>query len=179
MVSADSVSAVIVTRGDVNLDPILDTLPFEAFVWDNSQRENLQCYGRFAALEQIRTPHVYVQDDDLTIDPLALLSHYDGTGILANVPTEEEWDFIGGGAFFPRVLPNFRPYLDLYGFDSDFCRVCDVVFAYGHPYRRTWVGYREILPWHDAENRMYKQGDHYLVRERARARTLVLKGTDG
>lgn len=174
----EQVSAVLVTYGtpDIHLNRVIETLPFtDIVVWDNSERENLQCYGRFAAIPEAKHPHIYVQDDDLTVDALALLERYDGTGIVANVPPDEEWDFIGGGAFFPRDLPNFQPYTDRHGAGTDFDRVCDVVFAYGHPYQRTWVGYREMLPWHDAENRMYRQADHYLVRERARERTLKLR----
>ena len=170
------VTAVVVTYGGVPLDEIKASLPFETFVWDNSKRQDLQCFGRFAALPFIDTPHVYVQDDDLIVDAARLLEHYDGDGVVANVPPDEEWNFIGGGAFFPTGLPDFRFYTERYGFDSDFHRVCDVVFAYGHPYRRVWVGYERLLPWHDAPNRMYRQPNHYAVRRLARERTLALKG---
>lgn len=168
-------SAVLVTRGDVDITPVIESLPFhDVVVWDNSQRGDVQCYGRFAGIADAKHDLIYLQDDDLIIDAAALLDRYDGKGVLANVPPDEEWDFIGGGAIFPRDLPDFSRYLELYGFDEDFCRVCDVVFAYTHPYRRTWVGYERMLPWHDADNRMYKQPDHYLVRERARDRAREL-----
>lgn len=174
-ISPDSISAVLVTRGDVDLEPVLSSLSCfnDIIVWDNSQREDLQCYGRFAGIAEAKHEHIYVQDDDLIIDALALLEHYDGEGIVANKPPEEEWRFIGGGAFFSRTLPDFRRYLEAHGDDmADFHRVADVVFSYSHDYRSVWVGYTTLLPWHDAPNRMYKQPNHYEVRERARARSL-------
>lgn len=173
MIRASQVSAVLVTRGDIDLSPIVETLPFsDVVVWNNAEREDLQCYGRFAGIEEACNDHIYVQDDDLIVPVEALLSMYDGDGIVANKPPDEEWRFIGGGAFFPRSLPDFTSYTDRFGFDDDFCRVADVVFAYGHPYRSVWVGYVEHLPWHDADNRMYRQPNHYHVRQIARDRVL-------
>lgn len=157
------------------MTPVVDSLSWcnDIVIWNNSLREDLQCYGRFAGIEEAKNDHIYVQDDDLIIDALALLAHYDGESIVANKPPEEEWRFIGGGAFFQKALPDFSAYLSRYGgMDSDFCRCADVVFAYSHPYRSVWVGYRELLAHHDAPNRMYKQPNHYEVRERARARSL-------
>lgn len=174
MIAPDQVSAVLVTRGDIDLSPIVKTLPFEVVVWNNGERFDHQCYGRFAAIPETTTPHIYVQDDDLTIDALELLAEYHGDGIVANVPPDEEWRFIGGGAFFPRDLPAFDFYWDRFGHDREFDRVADVVFAYSQPYTRAWVGYREHLPWHDAPNRMYLQPDHYLVRQIARDRVKEL-----
>lgn len=176
MIAPEEVTAILVTRGDVDMSPVVGSLPFEhIIVVDNSQEPaDLQCYGRFIPIErgEVETLHVYVQDDDLIIDALALLAHYDGEGIVANKHPEEEWRFIGGGAFFPKTLPDFSRYVDNYGSDSDFYRVADVVFAYTHPYRSVWVGYEELLSHHDAPNRMYLQPNHYEVRERARARSL-------
>lgn len=162
---------MIVTRGDVDVSPVINSLPFpDIVVWDNSQRENLSCYGRFAGIEEARNDVIYVQDDDVIVPAETLLGYYSGEGVVANKPVGEEWRFLGVGAFFHRSLADcFQPYLDRYGFTPDFCRVADVVFAYQHLYRTAWVGYEE-LPWSRADNRMYKQPDHYLVRERARDR---------
>lgn len=171
----EQVSAVLVTRGDVDMSPVVDSLAWctDVIIWNNSEREDLQCYGRFAGIAEAKHDHIYVQDDDLVIDALALLAHYDGESIVANKPPEEEWRFIGGGAFFPRTLPDFTAYRSRLDFvQEEFDRCADVVFAYSHPYRHTWVGYQRLLPWHDAPNRMYKQPNHYEVRERARARSL-------
>ncbi len=92
-----NVSAVIVTRGDVDLQPVLDSLPgeWETIVWVNSgplalintpgtyskwlterERElpDLSVYGRYAAIEWASNDMIYVQDDDVIVsDPQAIV----------------------------------------------------------------------------------------------------------
>jgi hypothetical protein len=177
-ISPADVSAVLVTRGDVDMAPVLDSLPFdEVVVWDNSQRpEDFQCYGRFAGIAETTRPFIYVQDDDIVVPVQALLDAYEPAkgSILANKKPDEEWRFLGVGSLFPRELADcFGPYAALYGMDQDFYRAADVVFAYQHGYESVWVGYEE-LEWSRAPNRMYLQPGHYEVRERLRARTLAL-----
>ncbi len=177
------ISACLVTRGDVDMGPVLDSLPFDdVVVWDNSKRpDDFKCYGRFAAIAEAKHDLIYTQDDDVIVPTWHLLAEYHAIGdtgwIVANRPPEEEWRFLGLGAIFHRGLVTgaFRQYADEHGFDEDFLRVADVVFAYQRPYRSVWVGYDE-LPWARAENRMYLQPDHYTVRERARERSLALAG---
>jgi hypothetical protein len=160
-------SAVLVTRGDVDLEPILASLAVmdEVIVWNNAERENLKCYGRFVGAREAR--------NDLIVPVPDLLAHY-GEGIVANKKPDEEWRFVGAGAFFDRsLLSVFDRYLAVWPQDDDFLRAADVVFAYANPYTSVWVGY-EDLPWQTAPNRMYWETDHYEVRERLRARTLAL-----
>lgn len=178
LIDAADVSAVIVTRGDVPLDAILNSLPFgEVVVWNNAERDDYQCYGRFAAIAETTKPHIYVQDDDILVPIPALLRAYDPEAetILANKKPDEEWRFLGVGALFPRHFADnvFGRYIDLYGFNRDFGRIADVVFAYQLPYESLWLGYAE-LEWSRAPNRMYHELDHMAVRERARKRTLAL-----
>jgi hypothetical protein len=179
VVTPSDVSAVIVTRGDVDITTILNSLPFDdVIVWNNGEREDLSCYGRFAGIQKAKNDLIYVQDDDILVPIPALLKAFDPAtdAVFANKPPLEEWRFLGIGALFHRSLADcFTEYTDLYGADPDFNRVADVVFAYQHPYRSEWFGYCEF-EWSRADNRMYKQGDHYLVRERARDRTLALPG---
>jgi hypothetical protein len=181
VISPADVSAVLVTRGDVDMSPVLDSLEpvfDEIVIWDNSQRENVQCYGRFAGIAETTRPFVYVQDDDVVIPVRELLAVYDPArgAVLANKKPDEEWRFLGIGAVFPRELADcFQAYADLYGMDADFYRAADVVFAYQHGYESIWIGYEE-LEWSRAPNRMYLQPGHYEVRERLRERTLALPG---
>lgn len=176
-----NVSAVLVTRGDVDITEILNSLPFDdVVVWNNSERDDLSCYGRFAGVAEAKHDWIYVQDDDLIVPVPALLDAWDGgRGIVANKPPAEEWRFLGCGALFHRDLVNFDRYHARYPGDPEFNRTADVVFAYQHPYRSVWVGYTD-LPWQTADNRMYRQSGHYTVRNEARARTLALmKEIDG
>lgn len=169
------VSACLVTRGDVDLTEILSTLPFDdVVVWDNSKRDDLSCFGRFAAVAEAKHDLIYTQDDDLLVPIPALLEAWNNdTGIVANKPPAEEWRFLGCGSLFHRSLVNFDRYHTRHPGDPEFNRTADVVFAYQHPYRSVWVGYTD-LPWQTADNRMYKQSGHYTVRNEARARTLAL-----
>src|SRR5689334_21850077 len=87
------VSACLVTRGDVPMQPILDSLPgeWEKIVWDNKQgpygidpngeqiwvrayRGDLSVYGRYAAIEFATGDLIWVQDDDVIVsDPHAIV----------------------------------------------------------------------------------------------------------
>ncbi len=84
-----NVSAIIVTRGDVDLAPVLDSLPdkWERIVWDNGlptcsvyanaddwrgngisgRATDLSVYGRYAAIEYASHDLIYVQDDDVIV----------------------------------------------------------------------------------------------------------------
>lgn len=174
MIEAKDVSAVIVTRGDVDISTIVNSMPFEdVIVWDNSVEKDLQCYGRFAGIDRCKHDTIYVQDDDVLIPIPALLKEYDGKGIVANRKPDEEYRFLGIGALFPRTaLSVFNKYLKVHPVDSEFYRAADVVFAELNPYRSVWLGYAEF-EWSRADNRMYKQPGHYEVRnkliDRARA----------
>lgn len=83
------VTACIVTRGDVDLQPILETLIFpEVIVWDNSHRPDWKVAGRYMAALLAPTYWVYWQDDDTIVRPdtqRALLDEYEGQlDIVAN-----------------------------------------------------------------------------------------------
>lgn len=95
-----NVSACIATRGDVDMQPILNSLPaeWEKIVWVNGgnierhwwQGDPSQVnvtypdsapdrgpYGRFAAIEYASHDLIYVQDDDVIVsDPQAIVDRY-------------------------------------------------------------------------------------------------------
>lgn len=187
MIDPKSVSAVLVTRGDVDLSEILASITDagidDIVIWNNAEREDLSCYGRYAGIQEAKNEFIYHQDDDLISPVSDILAAYDpvadrGT-IVCNNRAEEEWLLTAIGCVFHRDLADcFDEYITTFGYDSDFHRVSDVVFAYQHPYRRIVLPYRD-LPWGFAteENpRMYGQPDHYDVRIRARTRVLQMIG---
>lgn len=184
MIDSALVSAVLVTKGDHDLSEIYDSLAQagieDVVTWDNSQRENLICYGRYAGIAEAKHDWIYHQDDDL-ISPVAeILAEVDPEGdrwqIVCNNRADEQWRLTAIGAVFHRDLADcFDDYIERHGFDADFCRVCDVVFAYQWPYRRITLGYRD-LPWGTAPDRMYHQRDHMMVRERALDRVAAIVG---
>ena len=172
------VSAVIVTRGDVDLEPIIATIPlaWDLVVWDNSKRDDLGVYGRYAALEECEHDVVYVQDDDCVTDPVEIASAYEPGRIVSNMPhafrrfyPHRDSCLLGFGAVFDRDLPvpAFKQFWGApiwnpvsYG---DFCRTCDVVFAALVPHTRIDVPY-ENLPHATAPERMYQQPGHSAER---------------
>ncbi len=63
-------TAVIVTKGDVDLTPVLDSLIFpEVIVWDNSVETNEMTYGRVQGAARATNPVIYSQDDDIVHSP--------------------------------------------------------------------------------------------------------------
>jgi hypothetical protein len=71
LLSPTEVTAVIVTRGDVPLDPVLDSLIFpNVFVWNNKVADRDQMtYGRMLGALQAPTDVIYSQDDDIVHTP--------------------------------------------------------------------------------------------------------------
>lgn len=67
MLTPDQVSAVIVTRGDVDLTPVLDSLIFDdVVVYDGSKAcPDLRLWGRTMASIRAKKQIIYSQDDDI------------------------------------------------------------------------------------------------------------------
>jgi hypothetical protein len=56
-VKPKDVSAIIVTRGDVDLTPIINTLPYQdVIVYDNCKRHDFGIFGRYFAIREARNP---------------------------------------------------------------------------------------------------------------------------
>ncbi len=71
------VSAVLVTRGDVPLDQITDSITAagidDIVVWSNAEREDLGVYGRYAGIAEAKHDIIYCQDDDCVVDPRVIV----------------------------------------------------------------------------------------------------------
>lgn len=89
MVDPGEVTACLVTRGDVDLQPIIDSLIDyrDVIVWDNTVRPDWKVAGRYWAALAADTDWVYWQDDD-TIVPVEtqerLLEESGSDDIVAN-----------------------------------------------------------------------------------------------
>ncbi len=160
--SPKDISAVIVTKGDVDLSPILESLPFDDIVvWDNSKEaQDAKVYGRYLGIERAKHDFVYVQDDDCIIRAsyACVLSRWPElcrlgvTGhrhvderqeILCNVPSPDHRKFydglgmslVGWGAIFHRSLVGcFEDYFAQWPKDELFLRECDRVFTSLNPF---------------------------------------------
>lgn len=176
MTSPSLVTAVIVTRGDVDLDPILETLIFpDVIVWDNSARPNdLGAAGRYAGVAEAQTPIVFFQDDDCIVSPgaqRALLEAYVDGFFVSNMNPDHNrgqypllalpgWGSLVRGDLTEAALSRWREaHPDDYGSD-DFLRIgCDIVFPVLTPSRMVDLGH-ENLPHATAPDRTWRRRDY-------------------
>lgn len=162
----DKVSAVIVTRGDVDLAPIVATLPYsEVVIWAGS---SASCYGRYMAAATCTHDTIYYQDDDLIFTAHdQLLAAYQPHRIVANMPSpwyeQAGYDkldccLVGAGSLVPRGLPEqaFQRYLEHWPLDDLFLTYCDQISGIINPTARFDFGY-DILPYASGPDRIYTQ----------------------
>jgi hypothetical protein len=172
----EDVAAVLVTRGDVDLAPILATLPYgEVVVWDNSIREQAYAYGRYRAIAETKAPVIYFQDDDcLVVAHDLLLAEYEPGLLVANMPSKRS-DYIdtvllGWGSLFDRDLPflAFEKWAAA-GHDAtseEFQRIAaDFVFPMLTPWKRVDFGHQD-LAWSEADNRTFRQRGYDKAKRR-------------
>lgn len=176
VIDASQVAVVVVTRGDVDLAPVLE--PYvgfgfaDGYVWNNSGGDDdLGVYGRYAAIAKTAAPVVLVQDDDCVLARAsirALLDAYRPGTLVANMPSEFRKRYgplalVGFGAVFDRDLPaaafaRFRAALP--GFDDEMWRRrSDIVFAALTETVLVDVPYTN-LPYAYGDDRMYRQPGH-------------------
>lgn len=133
------VSACLITRGDVDLEPILETLPYdEVLVWDGRERdEHPGTFGRYELMREATWDAIYTQDDDCIFrehDKLAdrwkhkwgitaVYGHGRNPDGLADVA------LVHGGALIDRdaCLASFDLYLDRWPMDEGFYREADMI----------------------------------------------------
>lgn len=184
------VAAVIVTRGNVDLDRCIAAIPeaWELVIWDNSKRPvDLSVYGRFAAIADTEADWIYVQDDDVVVsDPAALVAALGGQrdAVLCNMPAAwraqefyERHALVGFGAAFHRDLParafeRMGRNMLSRGETGDLNRrCCDVIFTALVDRYVVDLPY-ENLPWATGDDRMYRRPEHFGERKRMLERVL-------
>lgn len=178
------VAACLVTRGNVPMDEIIESIPdeWEVVLWDNSKREDLGVYGRYAAITLTDADLIYVQDDDcvLTEEGIWDLHNFCGPDrIVANMPPRFRPHYpdsclVGFGAVFPRELP-FRAFERLDKTPTLFPWTCDVYFtALAEQRMYLDLDYRD-QPWASDPDRMWKQKNHVGDRAQALAEARALR----
>lgn len=163
--TADAVTAVLITRGDTDLTPILDTLPYgEIVVWDD-KRPDLKVYGRYKAVLEATNRVVYLQDDDCVFRHHdELLAAYEPGVLVANYGHGddpcgyEDCALVHGGAIVDADLPArvFARYFEHFPPDDDFLYEADMVFTCLAPHKYVRLPY-EILPLASDPSRMCNQ----------------------
>ena len=177
----DDVSAVLVTRGDVDMLPIIETLPYgEIVLWDNSKRPvDYGVFGRYIAIGETTRPLVYFQDDDCLVScHESLLAAWEPGFVIGNAFDDagrlkryEGTTLLGWGAVFEADLPwqAFTEYgrhyrLDTLWADDTKGLGAEIVFPMLTPSKTitegvTWLD--QDGPVLERPNRMWKQPTFY------------------
>lgn len=179
MITFGDITACLVTRGDVDMTPIVATLDAyaEVRIWDNSQIGDLGAAGRVAAMILSETEYVYTQDDDVIFrDHDALLDSFNQTPDLAICNWAHgsftggfhDVGFTGAGAILPRrlaihALATFAVMTEIDG--ETLRREADFAIGILMPHRHVVLPY-EILPQATAPNRLCNTVGHLEARMR-------------
>jgi glycosyltransferase involved in cell wall biosynthesis len=168
-ITPDKVSAVVVTRGNVDLEPVLGPIRnagiTDIVVWDNSKLADRKIYGRYLAARKAKNDVIFSVDDDVIFTAFPeLLAAYEPGRIVANMDASwaavygRETALIGAGALWDKNLPlaAFTRYFDDHPLDEFFELEADFVFGSMTPFRIVDLGY-EVRPFADDDDRLYKQ----------------------
>lgn len=192
----DDVTAVLVTRGDVDLAPIVETLPYgEIVVWDNAARPvDYGVFGRYVAIAEATRPLIYFQDDDcLVACHDALLAAWEPGYVVGNAFDDAErlrryagTTLLGWGSIFEADLPGraFAEYARHYPLEELWMLTpsrglgAEIVFPMLTPSKTithgvTWLD--QDGPVLERPNRMWKQPTFYEDTRRWMARARALR----
>jgi hypothetical protein len=164
------VTACIITRGDLDMTPIIETIPsdWELSVWDPARRPDEGVWGRYVLVADAKTPLVYLQDDDVIFrGQRALLHQWRATPdlMLCNWPHGttgprcfDDCGLMHAGAIVKRdsMLRGVEAYLEHWPHDLDFSRDCDMAAGVLTPHRYTLMPH-ELRPAVHNPNRMSHQ----------------------
>ncbi len=183
--TVDMVSAVIVTRGNVDLQPILDTLPYQdVVVWDNSERDDAKILGRYLALDETIHDVVYFQDDDVIFTAHdQLIDAYEPGKIIANMDAPwvdacryDDMVLLGAGSISDRELfwPVLSRYHDAHPDDTtSLLYEPDFIVGTMLPWKRVDLGY-QAREFADDPDRLYRQPWQAEAKDRVRSRAREL-----
>jgi hypothetical protein len=172
-----SISAVIPTRGDVDLGRLAEHLRSYPEVKEITFTVGDAPYNRYRAARKALHDVIYVQDDDYLTDLRPIIDGYQ-PGVIVNAMTKQheagyqgEETLIGFGAIFDKALLSV-----LEGWEEDalFLGECDRVFTALTKHVSVYPTINP-LPWATAPNRMCYQPDHGAshVAIRARIETFI------
>ena len=174
-----NVTACLVTRGNVDMDPIAASLTAAGIsrltIWDNSREQDSGVYGRYLAVGRATGDVIYTQDDDCLLPEESihlLLEAYEPGRIVANMPKPFRKNYsdsclVGFGAVFDRDLPAkaFERFREA-GTSWDYHERPDVIFTALTPFTLVDVPV-EILEYAYGADRAYRQRSHVIDRHRA------------
>jgi glycosyltransferase involved in cell wall biosynthesis len=162
----DDVTAVIVTRGDLDMSWTKD-LPYgEVIVWDNSVERDAKVLGRYRGAERATRDVIYFQDDDVRFhEHEALLESYEPGVLVSNMYDQwiqdcgyQDLALVGLGSICDKGLwrEPLSHYLLWCGREPRFELDCDFIFGTLCRWRRIDFGH-EILDVASDDSRLWKQ----------------------
>jgi len=170
-----NVSACLVTRGDLDMQPVIDSLPssWEIVIWDNSGKilmrpgsddgdpramqrlwgvtaADLSVYGRYAAIEYATHDLIYVQDDDVIVsDPQAIVDAF--PKVYDGITDQMRWPRPEDLAIRSPVVANMPQEFRHDGY-TDSCLVGFGAYFHRDAPKRAWdrmypSGFTKTDPW--------------------------------
>ena len=168
MFNASQVSVCLITRGDVDLAPILETLPYDdVVIWNGRERdEQPGTYGRYRAMYEAKHDVIYLQDDDCIFRHHEELLGFYQPGVLTavyghgeNPDGLEDVALVHGGALVDRSvsLRAFDRYLAKWPVDEGFYREADMIHGVLCPSRQLDLPYEIRMEIAQHPSRMCNQ----------------------
>lgn len=186
-IQLNTVTGVVVTRGDVLLADIIarltDAFGEHVIVWDNSRGMDLRPFGQFVAALHARTEWIFFQDDDCLVDAAAIAAKRQPGKIVCNMPAAHQANYVGEvdrlmgfGSVFERsrIIPTFGKYFRFFPPDELLLREPGRLFTGLNECEVVDLGV-EHLPWADAPNRLWRQPEHTKTRDEMRERVLRVR----
>jgi hypothetical protein len=159
-----SICAVIPTRGDVEMDEIVNHLKSFPEIGAIRIIIGTSTFNRYLAAMDARQEIIFTQDDDCVTDLLPIIRNYE-PGVIVNAMTPDQakrykgaQTLIGYGAIFDRALVESM--MDEKWIHDDlFYSKADRIFTTINPHHTVFPRIRN-LPHATAENRLYNEHDH-------------------
>jgi hypothetical protein len=167
------ISAVIVTRGDVDLGPVLSSIDADEVI---IRRGHDGIWERWEAAQSAKHHVIYTQDDDAVVDFPAVIQEYDPERVTCNMPLDRRPGYpdaialVGWGCVFDRpALEAFTRYRKYFPNDHLFRREADRVFTGLNRLKLIEIPF-EHLPIAFERQRMGAQPEHgaclHAIRQR-------------
>lgn len=174
-----NISAVIPTRGDVDLSEIIFEITRNPEIEEVVVERSDTPYGWYVGAMRARNDIIYYQDDDCITDTGAVIAAYQ-SGVIVNAITPQHaaqypgrQTLLGFGSIFDKSLLAI---LDGWERDEVFMRESVRVFSSIVPHKSIFPRI-EILPCAMDQHRLYRQPDHAKMRKEIERRIGDFKRT--
>ncbi len=195
MPTPDQVSAVIITRGDVDLTPVLESLIFDdVVVWDQTfEADDEMLWSRTLAASRAKHTVIYSQDDDIVHTPenqRRIIEAYEPRVLVGCMWPEwsagakaqgieggyDDLVFAGSGSVYDLGVPFSAAgrYLDHFPEDDFFRLWADTIIGVIAPTKQLDIRF-EALPCAENANRICNMDDTVALKTEAIRRARLVR----